>query len=141
MKKTPENCSYNLLHEPKVLEYKPGIEESLAPRTAVSLVVIQEDKPIRICTYGSDDPKNWNGDVCDHESTAASCPYFSSIHNENDKNKEFDLILNDDKQTLDLYPDVAALQWVLDVRHPLPKLGLWISMWLWLKTLFARLIK
>lgn len=112
----PHNCIHNYNHLPAPLPNISDIEEKSVPRRSVSLIIIQEEKPIRICTYGSNDPANWNGDICDSELVSANCPYFTPSKEQHTLSQEFDEILSNDQKTLQEYPDVAALQWVLNDR-------------------------
>lgn len=115
-KKLPENCVYNYIHEPLPLPNVTNIESKHVPNRSVQLVIIQEEKPIRICTYGSSTPNTWNGDICDHETMSSSCEYFKAKTELKDLEAEFDSNMSDDALVLAKYPDIAALQWVLNDR-------------------------
>jgi hypothetical protein len=120
LEKLPGNCKYNHIHNPNPLNYYKEKEFEVAPRKTNSLVVIQEDRPIRICTYGSDHPSKWNGDVCDDASVSAPCKYFESVRSKSDLEAEFDLFIQDDEEVYSKYPEIAALQWVTGVRDSRP---------------------
>lgn len=107
--KTPENCKYNYLHHLNTLKYSSDDNETIE-------VNIQPDKDIRICTFGSDKPEKWNGDICDSVEVSGKCPFFCPRTNEESLSEEFDTLIQDDEYTIDNYSDVAALQWVLNVR-------------------------
>lgn len=114
--KLPCNCVHNYLHSPKPLPFSNSIENQHVPNRSIQLVVIQEEKPVRICTYGSEKPTVWNGDICDSEAISQECPYFTPIKERSELIQEYDSHLEDDKHVLEHYPDVAALQWVLNDR-------------------------
>lgn len=117
IRKSPQNCKHNLLHTSSDLIYKSEVELSISPRSTNSLVVIQDNVPIRICTYNSNDPGLWNGDICDDDETAEQCSYFEPLANIENLKARFQMVLLDDKETQREYPDIASLQWVLDIRH------------------------
>lgn len=117
MGRCPSNCVHNYTYTPEKLPYSSTeIEHDLSPRRTTNLVVIQNPKPISICTFGSGDPGKWNGDICDSDDIAKSCPKFASIYTFEEAKKEFETKMSDDKFVMEKYPDVANLQWVLDER-------------------------
>lgn len=117
LKRKHTNCSHNYLHVPdqKGVSTKSW-ESSLAPRKQVTLVVIQPESPIGICLFGSNKPNLWNGDVCDDDSVSESCPNYDPLNSKEALEQEFDDNLKNDEWTLSTYPDIAALQWVLNTR-------------------------
>lgn len=130
--KTPHNCVYNYLHTEISQSRVRESEYPISPRRSNSLVVIQDPRPIRVCTYGSDMPDSWNGTICDDISVSAPCQFFSSIKSAEEAGSEFDIMMKDDAETLDRYPDVAVLQWVLKDRYWIRKsLLVSISYHLW----------
>lgn len=115
--KLPHNCLHNYLHTPTTqLKASKSTNTPLAPRKQVTLIVIQPEMPIRLCTYGSNDPSTWNGDICDSEAQSRPCPYFTAKVSEANAAQEFREILEDDSETHTKYLDVATLQWALNTR-------------------------
>lgn len=114
--RTHSNCVYNRVHFPSPLPYSKPTEFELAPRNQVSLVIIQQEKPICICTFGSDKSETWNGDICDDDSVSQNCPKFIPLQSKEDAEAEFLENLRNDDFVLKTYPDIASLQWVLNQR-------------------------
>lgn len=121
------NCVYNQEHVPNGLPYSRSdlmTELDLAPRKVTTLLVIQEDRPVRICTWGlragkeAVDSVNWDRDVCDSDSVSASCSMFEARIGADEAYDEFMELLKDDKFVYENYRDLAALQWVLEDRRP-----------------------
>lgn len=118
LRPSPDNCSHNLLHTPATLIPRPrDLEMKLAPRKQTTLVVIDgPPRPIRICTYGSDNPESWNGDICDTEEHASQCPYFTPAESAEDLRERFRVLMADDEFVFENYKDVMALQWATGHR-------------------------
>lgn len=113
-----QNCVHNYEHKPAgKFKYSKSHDVDLAPRKQTTLLVIQEDQPVRICMYGSHG-KDWNGDICDADEKAAGCPWFKAKLSEDEVGAEFDELTSDVEWVFDNYRDMATLQWVLDVRSP-----------------------
>jgi len=111
-----QNCVHNYEHAPRgEFKYSRSHDVELAPRRQTTLLVVQPDQPVRICTYGSTG-KDWNGDVCDTDEKASGCPWFKASRLEDEVGAEFDSLMSDVEFVFDNYRDVATLQWVLDVR-------------------------
>lgn len=115
------NCVHNAEHIPKPLPYKRQIPTDLerAPRRQVSLVVLNDDensRSIRICMYGADTPSAWQGNTCDSDDVSADCPMFQPMLSSHEAALDFEQSLEDDATVLQKYPDVAALQWVVQDR-------------------------
>lgn len=122
-KRVPSNCVYNATIEPKGYRAPSVITElEMSPRIVSNLVVFQEDSSIKICTYGSENPAEWNGDVvCDSNDVAEQCKFFKAKSTYAEAAEEFDGMMEDDEFVYDNYRDVATLQWVLDDRvHLIP---------------------
>lgn len=119
----PCNCVHNHEHVPTAPPRRSHTSSDIAPRKTTTLVVLRETQTsIRLCMYGSEDIQNWPGDVCDTDDTARACPYFRPRVSQDAAVEEFRGLLADDKHVLQTYPDVAALQWVLDSRvHDVPQ--------------------
>lgn len=113
-----ENCVHNYVHAPRgQFKYSRSTDAELAPRKQTTLLVIQPDQSIRICTYGSTG-KDWNGDVCDSDDKSSDCPWFKAARSEEEVGAEFDAMLSDVEFVFENFRDMATLQWVLDVRSP-----------------------
>lgn len=124
------NCVFNLEHKPKKLtiSHQDNVEFSFSPRKTNSLIVIQSNTPpnsVYICTYGMPN-SGWNGDICDSTNNVAShCKWFQSKVSKLELESEFNELLKDDDYVLKNYPDIAALQWVLNERIRLTGSSIW----------------
>ena len=127
-RKQPCNCIYNIEDQPRDL-LSTSVEHKLAPRTSVSLLVIQQPSPVRICGYADG---KWNGDICDKEEIAQACKYFVPVISKEVASAEFEDKLMDDQYILATYPDVAALQWAVDDRAYKVKIPVWKRFLSWL---------
>lgn len=130
--KKPHNCLYNIEHTTSTYR-EDSLEKyvELAPRKSNTLIVINSDQAIRLCGYGSDDVKSWNGDICDSEEISKTCALFRPIKKDSDLNADFEDILKDDRATMEHYPDVANLQWVLESRFNYGDMIIpWYERWL-----------
>lgn len=116
--KLPHNCSYNYNFDQNLeLSHKIPMEFERAPRINRTLVVFNDHKPIKICTYGSENSTTWNGDkICDNESVSKPCPWFRPKISLEEAANEFQNLVSDDSYVEKTYPDIAILQWVLDDR-------------------------
>jgi hypothetical protein len=134
-----KNCVFNREHVPPSLpERRQGPDVHMVPRRQVTLVVLRDEAPIRLCMYGSEDASKWRGDVCDDDSVARSCKLFKASVGLEEAKQEFLDRLADDRFVFDNYRDVATLQWVLGVRvHEIP-LSVWDRLSLWLSIFFFR---
>lgn len=132
----PCNCRHNHVHHST--NYSRSLTEAkptdIAPRSQVTLLVLQEDRPIGLCMYGSEDSSKWSGNICDSKSTAESCPYFTPKTTVPAAREEFLTKLADDEFVFDNYRDIAALQWVLGERIHNHKLSLWERILFWFRS-------
>lgn len=127
------NCVHNYEHSPAgQFKYSKSHDVDLAPRKQVTLMVIQPEAPVTICTYDSKS-KDWNGDICDTDEKAAECPWFKPALSEAAAEAEFEELLADDEFVFENYRDVATLQWVLDVRVASTKIPFWERFFAWFK--------
>jgi hypothetical protein len=115
-KRKPENCTYNYSHEYHAPTPEVPTEYELAPRKSSSLVVFQEEGPIKLCLYGADKPSEWKGDVCDKDETAEGCEYFKPKVTVEEAQEDFKNLVADDEYVFKNYRDIATLQWVLGER-------------------------
>ena len=113
-KQRPCNCAYNEVHR---------------PRNA------QSGDPIGLCMYSAEHPDDWQGVVCDEDfggiRQARECGLFKPHKTKLEIKSEFhDLMTNADiGEVAALYPDVAALMWMLDERPYQPTLWQRIKLW------------
>lgn len=117
----PENCAHSREVLPNKLPYSRTdllTELDLAPRVVTTLLVIQEDKPVRICMRGADDPSSWSGDICGADGRACCRDHFVPVKTAATVAEEFMKSLEDDKFVYDNFRDLAALQWALGDRRP-----------------------
>lgn len=114
----PANCSYN--HEISVGPALSGPARDTGARPVAparaSLVVLQDAGPTTVCLYGCEDPAAWAGELCYTREKAASCGWFKPKVDPSKAEREFDALMADDAYVYENYPDVAALQWVVDDR-------------------------
>lgn len=112
------NCSFNRLHTPTGnYESNKSWETGISPRRQVTLIVLEPERPVGICMYGSEKPETWSGDTCDDDDVSKKCPMFSPNRSSSSVEEEFDDHMQDDEYVLKHYPDVAALQWAVNARH------------------------
>jgi len=139
------NCRYNFEHAPIGLGRNPDVVElSVAPREVTTLLVLREDVKVHLCMYGSDDPENWPGDLCDRDDMADRCKWFEPLKSAKEAREEFDGFLKDDEWVYNNHRDLAVLQWVLDDRGtqtPRGFLSRWERFLLWLYVLLCRVKK
>lgn len=93
LKVTPSNCVHNYRHK--------TLDES------------GKNVTVGLCTLGMENPEEWNGKICDDDSTAQECPFFLSCVSKQSVKEDFDIKLQDETEVATSYKDVAALQWVL----------------------------
>ncbi len=126
------NCVHNYEHKSKPLPYSVSDrpDTGMTPARKV-LPVLSPEPTIHICMYGSKSGE-WNGDVCDAlDVRAPDCPWFKRRTGEQEAGEQFDGLMSNVRYVFDNYRDVAALQWVLDIRDPAeiqepePELPLW----------------
>jgi len=128
------NCVYNHAHKPNGNPKNLDTELEIAPRKQVTLLVIQDEQPIHLCMYGSDDPASWPGNICDDDAISRSCKMFQPKVSLDQARQEFIDKLSDDEYVFNNYRDMATLQWVLGKRvHEVP-LTLWERFVFWFKS-------
>ena len=87
-----------------------------SPRLNRTLVVIQPNDAIRLCTYGSENLTSWNGDIiCDNENVSRSCSWFVSKHDLDSITEEFKNLVADDKYVFEQYKDKQSLKEATDL--------------------------
>jgi hypothetical protein len=132
------NCEFNEAHAPSTFDYKPQLETEyeMAPRHQTTLVVMRDDRTVHLCMYGAKNPATWLGDTCDTDDKAKRCPMFKPRVSLEQARREFMEKLSDDKYVFDNFRDVAALQWVLNMRVYETPLTLFERFVFWLKKKF-----
>ncbi len=114
-KRSPHNCVYNVRHV-----YTPRPSETdvkIAPRKQVTMMVIGDGSPVvsRLCLYKSDG-KTCDLIVCDDDLTSGACRHFKPVLSTDECVELFIHNMKDDNYVMQNHKDVAALQWVLDIR-------------------------
>ncbi len=71
---------------------------------------------MHLCMYGSKNPADWPGDICDTDEKARGCGWFEPRVTLKQAREEFMDGLEDDEYVFTTYRDVATLQWVLGER-------------------------
>lgn len=145
------NCVYNYEEEPRPvyssqekghsLKVKNDLfspEREVGPSHSVSLVVLQEPSPVRLCLYGSEDPITWEGELCDSDNKSKSCKWFRPKKDRKQAILEFEELLHDDKYVFDNYRDIATLQWVLDNRIHSTRPSFFELIKIWFLIIFSR---
>lgn len=140
--RSPCNCVYNEEVLPGRLDSRPPVpvEEEMAPRAQVTLMVVSDPKPVRLCMYGADKAGGWGGDVCDDDDTARRCPYFRPSRDVAAARSEFMESLADDEHVFNHYRDMATLQWVLGERAHTYPLTAWHRFLMVLHAIVARML-
>lgn len=122
IKNSQDRCHRNCVHNHEQAPLKPlqysrtPVEHERAPRQSVTLIMIEDPKPLRLCMYGSHNPATWEGDICDNDAKARDCKWFDPKVKLQEAEEKFNELMSDDAYVLEHYPDIAALQWVLDTR-------------------------
>lgn len=116
IRRTPSNCIHNHLENNVDLKTGIDVEHELAPRMSTTLVIIQPPKPVRLCMLNASSMNEWNGTICDTDDISKKCKQFALVKSVDQLHQGFTDTLSDDSKTLSLYPDIAALQWVIDDR-------------------------
>jgi hypothetical protein len=139
------NCVYNHEQEPMrrwdpwVLENDVGVEPELIPcHTEIVIASTAEQSSAFYCTYGSEDPENWSGLICDHDGIARKCKWFTPRTNVKEAREEFLRLMEDDKYVYENYRDIAVLQWVLEDRVHKHALSWWERLVIWLCLVFSK---
>lgn len=84
--------------------------------------------------YGSEDPANWPGDICDKNETAQSCPKFKPIVSLEEVQAKAQALLANDEWVFENMKDVAALQWVIGDRIHRHRPSFFQRLFLWIRT-------
>jgi hypothetical protein len=105
--KLPPNCKYNHRHP---LDERRTVDGDPNP----TYNQITARKTIGLCMYGSEDPTEWPGDICEDAVDAMRCPYFDPVKSEDAVVEEFQLLIKDPEWLAVNLPGIAELRWVLD---------------------------
>jgi len=103
LKQVPHNCVHNERH-----------------------IVLNSDNPdpVGLCMYNSEATEQWGGVICDDEiegciKQAQECPFFVASKSKEETTEEFRILVEGEVGSLaNEYPDVAALQWILQEEYP-----------------------
>jgi len=93
--------------------------------------------PIGLCMYGSENPEEWEGVICDEAfggiTLARNCGTFKPHKTKIEIKAEFNALMeNEDLGVIAAqYPDVAALLWTLGERGYTPTLWQRFLWWYW----------
>ena len=74
--------------------------------------------------YNSEATEQWGGVICDDEiegciKQAQDCPFFVASKSKEETTEEFRILVEGEVGSLaNEYPDVAALQWILQEEYP-----------------------
>jgi hypothetical protein len=122
--KLPHNCVFNQEHTDQSHDVHGVNFDNFSDRFDLvpnvrNLTLVNDPKStkIRLCLYGSENPGEWNGDICDDESVSRKCGKFISITEEQEAKNEFYSVLLDDQYVKKNLPEIAALQWVTGRRY------------------------
>jgi hypothetical protein len=102
LRKCPENCQYNVRHNVTSYHYVEGSDKPEKRTVEVGL-----------CMYGSENPEEWSGKICDEDKTAQDCGLFLGKFDKEEVKAQFNSKLEDDALVAEEYKDLAALQWVV----------------------------
>ena len=100
------------------------MEQWIAPCKSSTIILAHNDSPVGVCTFGSDIPSEWNGDICDNEFMVKSCKNFTAKVSADEATEEFNDLMQNDEYVIENYKDIAALQWALCSRVKTRKLGI-----------------
>jgi hypothetical protein len=129
-----KNCVYNVsytLNQTSLKANEIQVNESLWNNKFDSIVIIQDNQSTHFCAFGSEKPDEWNGIICDNDDVAKSCKWFKPKVPIDKVEIEFEELMKDDEFVLNHYPDIAALQWVLDDRIHFYCLSWWDRIRFW----------
>ena len=77
---------------------------------------------IGLCMYGSNNPEEWNGTICEEPIDAQRCPLFEPTLSKDDLNKEYEEHLKDSVWVREHLPEVNGLLWAISSESlPEPK--------------------
>lgn len=81
-----------------------------------------------LCLYGSENPGEWSGDMCETEKDAEACPHFEPILSKEKIELDFETILVDKKRLEEELPNVFELAWVIDFVEAPVKMSWWAQL-------------
>jgi hypothetical protein len=92
------------------------VEKEILPARSELSVHISHDDGMGYCMYGSESCSTWSGTLCDGDSVPSTCKWFVPQVTVEEAVKTHDALMVDDKYVYANYPDIAALQWVIEDR-------------------------
>jgi hypothetical protein len=118
-KKLPRTCVHNHRHPldtRRVVDGEPN-ENYNRITSGHALPVVQT---IGLCMYGSENPEQWGGTICEDPIDAQRCPFFTPKHGREEVIQEFKEQLGSNEWVKKNLPEVESLRWVLADEAPLP---------------------
>jgi len=106
--KLPTSCKYNHRHP---LDERRTVDGDINPNYNQ---IVPANRTIGLCMYGSEDPAEWSGSICEDVVDALRCPYFDPIKTEGDVVAEFQQLIKDPEWLRENHPGIYELRWVLD---------------------------
>lgn len=104
----PENCKHNQTHVGTNKE-EDGQEE------------------VGLCMLGHENIEEWPGNICEAPEKAEKCPFFNPKRSKEELIEEFKEEMKDPEVLAYEYPDIAALQWVLENEVGLQWSDRWVN--------------
>jgi hypothetical protein len=123
----PRRCQHNhrqVLDSRKDVAGEANEGFNRLDRTRLPLV-----RDIGLCLLGSEDPTEWNGDICDEPADAQRCPHFTPLQDKAAILAQFEADLESEGWLDENMPAVASLLWVLDTTAPNYHLPWWKRLW------------
>lgn len=123
--RVPVRCRHNYRHPLDV--QKQGVDGT--PNLTYNRIG-DTAKTIGLCLYGSDDPENWGGDICEDVIDAERCPYFEPRELPEQIIEKFRRDMTSVDWIRQNLPDIYHLLWVLE--HVEPPKSWWERFKYWL---------
>jgi len=119
-RRLPHVCRYNYRHPLDVRRTVrlDVLDDDPAPNPHYNKISDNAGQVMGLCTYGSEDPTEWNGDICEEPIDAQRCPMFVPIRSKDDVLQEFRRQLADPEWVAAHMPGLSELVWVLDTLPP-----------------------
>lgn len=134
-----QNCKYNHAQEP-LQSIKNTLEVDIFPRKVSTIVMIQDQTEVHYCMYGAEDSEKWPGIICDNDDIAKKCKWFVPRSSIEEIHQEYMKLMQDDDYVYKTYPDITALQWVLDDRAHKHELSVIYRVMFWIWAMFMKFV-
>lgn len=79
-----------------------------------------------LCLYGSENPGEWSGNMCETTKDALECPHFEPVLNKAKIEVAYETLLTDLNRLEEELPQVFELLWVIDAVE-LPRKASWLD--------------